>query len=61
MAITGECPQCGDDQAQFLTIDKTANVAVDCSGVDGCNYQGATTLQNALALIPDDNFPLRLE
>lgn len=61
MSVTGECPNCGYERAQFLNIDKNGNVAVDCSPGSGCNFQAATPLSNALELIDDDEFPLRLE
>lgn len=58
MSVTGTCPRCGDDQAQFLNIDSNHNVAVDCSGSGGCNYQGATPLEKAIELIDDNQFPI---
>jgi hypothetical protein len=60
MSVTGECPRCGYEKAQFLNIDSNKNVAVDCPPQLGCDFQAATSLETAVPLINDDEFPIVL-
>jgi hypothetical protein len=60
MSVTGECPRCGRDGAQFLNIDSNKNVAVDCPPLAGCDYQAAVSLDKALYLVADEEFPVML-
>lgn len=60
MSVTGNCPMCGCEDAQFLNIDSNQNVAVDCPPNRGCNFQAAVSLDKALELIDGGAFPILL-
>jgi len=58
MSVTGECPNCGNDSAQFLSLDSNGNVSFDCSN---CDSIAAVSVTAALKLIPDEAQPLKIE
>lgn len=60
MPIRGKCPNCGYEKASFLNIGKNGNVAVSCPPRQGCNFEAATPLENAVKLIESEQFPIQL-
>lgn len=59
MSVTGNCPNpnCDNESALFLVIDKNGNVAVECPP-SKCNYQAACSFADALSLIDESEFPI---
>ena len=58
MTVTGECPNCDNKSAQFLTLDSNGNISFDCSS---CDTIAAVSVTDALELIPDEAQPLKIK
>jgi len=58
MSVTGKCPTCEDNSAQFLTLDTNGNISFDCSK---CDTIAAVSVTDALDLISDEAQPLQIK
>lgn len=55
MSVTGSCPNCDYNSAQFLILDSNGNISFDCSK---CNSMAAVSVTDAVELISDE--PIQL-